>query len=703
MKLMHYGIGLTLAAVLLSGCGSSTGTNTPTYKAYASSNNLKQVGLEVELNSIGNQERKEIKPGEQVKFGKNFKEGDGVTLIVTQQPVGQYCEMEVDSFLFDDSDLTINVDCRDLDYFVFAHFNGDIPDGESIRYSGTYNGEKDIFEDGDIVLQDIFHYGDVVNFDLNSVYGHQCTGANASITITQDTSLDFTCQSVGSISGIARDYYTGDPVANAELTVYRFDNDQWIKTSTSISDENGLYELTAIGISEQFLLRIETPDFVNNSILLGNSESQPDVVQTTLLFRSAQRNRFSIDQNINITDDNTSLVEIPANSLETISGGGIIEPVQVRVTKIDPSSNPQLMPGDYRALVENGETELIESFGAINVSLTDAAGNRLDLKQGETATIKIPVADNIINPPEQIPLYYFDESSALWKEDGLANLVEINGESYYQGNVSHFTTWNADRAYTSVNISGCVVDIEGNIVSNARISAQGQNYNGTSHTYSNSNGQFVLPVRPSSSILISALKASQGNTISANSSTTDKTLSECLRIGQNSATVTLTWGASPNDLDTHFWGPDDSSDNYFHVYFVNQDEQIGNTQINLDVDDTSSFGPEVLTIDDFALPGRYRYAVDHYSGLGTIFSSPTRVELNLAGQIRVFSPTVNANSYQNSNRYWVVFDLVVDADKQVTIVPINQYASSSNVQTIGVEGLSARPMASRVATFLPKK
>lgn len=83
------------------------------------------------------------------------------------------------------------------------------------------------------------------------------------------------------------------------------------------------------------------------------------------------------------------------------------------------------------------------------------------------------------------------------------------------------------------------------------------------------------------------------------------------------------WGASPSDLDSHLFTP-----NGDHVYFGAKGALTGLPFVNLDVDDITSFGPEVVTLTR-VMQGTYVYAVHNYSGTQSpgITGSPTRVEL----------------------------------------------------------------------------
>lgn len=67
--------------------------------------------------------------------------------------------------------------------------------------------------------------------------------------------------------------------------------------------------------------------------------------------------------------------------------------------------------------------------------------------------------------------------------------------------------------------------------------------------------------------------------------------------------VVLTWGAEPRDLDSHL-----TSENY-HVYYSRSSCDYA----WLDVDDTSAYGPETITILSLADLGGFKYSVHDYT------------------------------------------------------------------------------------------
>lgn len=67
--------------------------------------------------------------------------------------------------------------------------------------------------------------------------------------------------------------------------------------------------------------------------------------------------------------------------------------------------------------------------------------------------------------------------------------------------------------------------------------------------------------------------------------------------------IVLTWGANPSDLDSHLFLPNGNNIAYYSKVVDGG---------NLDIDDTSSYGPETVTIDSLK-QGTYKYYVADYS------------------------------------------------------------------------------------------
>lgn len=136
--------------------------------------------------------------------------------------------------------------------------------------------------------------------------------------------------------------------------------------------------------------------------------------------------------------------------------------------------------------------------------------------------------------------------------------------------------------------------------------------------------------------------------------------------------VILTWGQNPSDLDSHMTGGTSAdSTTRWHLYYSNK---TAGGVCKLDVDDTSSYGPETVTCPatgtTTSLPdGVYRYSVHHYSGSGNIGTSGATVRLEF-GNGTVYNYAPPASGWAGSRDVWTVFELTVSGGS-VSVAPVN--------------------------------
>ena len=145
--------------------------------------------------------------------------------------------------------------------------------------------------------------------------------------------------------------------------------------------------------------------------------------------------------------------------------------------------------------------------------------------------------------------------------------------------------------------------------------------------------------------------------------------------------VILNWGADPADLDSHMTGPN-ADGSRWHVYYA--DKSSGGI-CGLDVDDTSSYGPETVTCPatgtGASLPnGVYRYSVHHYSGANTIGTSGATVRLEFANGT-VYNYTPPAGAWVGYDDVWTVFELTVN-NGTISVAPVNSIDHSVSAYSV---------------------
>lgn len=144
--------------------------------------------------------------------------------------------------------------------------------------------------------------------------------------------------------------------------------------------------------------------------------------------------------------------------------------------------------------------------------------------------------------------------------------------------------------------------------------------------------------------------------------------------------IVLRWGLNPYDLDSHLVGPTPNGGSFHTWYREKRHSENGSLVAALDLDDTTSYGPETTTIHETA-DGKYYFYVHHYSGSGSIASTSAASVEVYKGDEKI--ATYNAPLNQGNGRYWNVF--VLDAVTG-TITPVNTITDSPNTSLVSLYG-----------------
>lgn len=135
------------------------------------------------------------------------------------------------------------------------------------------------------------------------------------------------------------------------------------------------------------------------------------------------------------------------------------------------------------------------------------------------------------------------------------------------------------------------------------------------------------------------------------------------QVSSGNVRIVLSWGASPSDLDSHLETPGGQE-----VYYGNRTPTGAGA--NLDRDDTSSYGPETITITDPQV-GTYRYWVYQFSSTGSLTTSDAEVQLyDSDGLFATYTvPT------SGTGRYWNVVTMEYNGSEFLVTV-VDQIQSS---------------------------
>jgi hypothetical protein len=163
----------------------------------------------------------------------------------------------------------------------------------------------------------------------------------------------------------------------------------------------------------------------------------------------------------NVTLANGAKIALPANGVVKAAGGSAYTGnITVNAAYIDPTADDisQTVPGSFMADDKNGKRVVLASYGMLAIELESASGEKLQIASGSTATLTTPIPSSLqSSAPATIALWYVNEETGVWKEEGTATK---NGTNYI-GEVEHFSFWNCDVNAPAINLSLTLKNNEG--------------------------------------------------------------------------------------------------------------------------------------------------------------------------------------------------------------------------------------------------
>lgn len=350
----------------------------------------------------------------------------------------------------------------------------------------------------------------------------------------------------GALSGLILDAETGAPIAAATVSVGAL---------SASTDASGAFTLAEVPLGAA-LLNVSHGGHASQQRSAQVQQGQTTPVQLKLQRVGAVVEISASSGGSATVPNSTARVTLPAKGVQDSQGAAYTGAVAVELTPINPVIDTARMPGGYLAQPAPGSTtpQPMESWGALSVNLRDSKGQKLQLAPGSSAQIRIPLATRSAEVPGTIPLFYLNESTGLWVQEGEARLAGDGEQRYYEAQVSHFSTWNADRIYDAIRVRGCVADDKAQRKVGIDVFADGQDYSGRSHAFTDGKGNFEVLIRRGS---IATLFAQSGDLMSrfvkAGPSATDIDLPECLVLAASSAAPSIL--TQPNDISSPLGWP----------------------------------------------------------------------------------------------------------------------------------------------------
>lgn len=256
-------------------------------------------------------------------------------------------------------------------------------------------------------------------------------------------------------------------------------------TSRSVTtDPQGLFSLT-LDAAQPAVIRVEKAGYTRGVKAAASVADNARLAPRVVLQPVASTQSFDPTQAAVLRVPGTpARVTLAAGSLVRADGQLPSGSASVDLTPIDPSADIGRMPG---LMVDATTGEPIESLGAMTVNFSDASGAALNLASGRTATLRIPATPAALATgalPASFPLYHLDEATGRWTREGTATLKTdpATGAPFYEGEVSHFSTWNADQLMTRsfLDLGTTLAGTRCTASTAGTVQALGLDYNGSS-------------------------------------------------------------------------------------------------------------------------------------------------------------------------------------------------------------------------------
>ena len=296
----------------------------------------------------------------------------------------------------------------------------------------------------------------------------------------------------GTLTGLVVDE-NQQPIAQATIEIVG---------NSATTDEFGFFRIPEAAMSEYgSLIKVSKEGFIDG-YKFGFMEADQTAIIKIQLVQNQVVGEVASDTGGLIDISGGATLMLPADAVALESGGAYAGPVRVRAHYYNPQGGEHLaetMPGDLRGIDAEGTAVQLLTYGMVSVDLIGANGQELQLREGSAATLSFPIASSAA--PDEIPMWFLDEDSGMWREEGLATRIG----DFYVSQVSHFSFWNCDFPGRLVRLSGRLVSIDGFPISGQLVSLTNEDLNMAGTGYTNENGLFTGLVPAGIPLLLSTL------------------------------------------------------------------------------------------------------------------------------------------------------------------------------------------------------
>lgn len=281
-----------------------------------------------------------------------------------------------------------------------------------------------------------------------------------------------------SVNGLVMNQATGVGIAEATVTG---------GGKSAVTDSRGYFSLDGLEAG-QVTLTITHEDFAP---AYATPRVSSDKAESTLVSMKAsgatQRFNPSVEKTLTqSTEAGPYAVTFAAGSLDTTD-----TELTVAITPVDPTKEREVLPG---SLVTASSTVLFPVTFA-EFSILDSAGNRVQLKSGQSATVELPIPPRLRAQYElgaKIHCYAFNPATGAWDDfvDGVVRTSTVDGSTpVLAAAIKHFSWYGgAPEGNDCFDVVGRVVSaVDGKPLGNARVEATPGAY-----TYTDADGYFSV-------------------------------------------------------------------------------------------------------------------------------------------------------------------------------------------------------------------
>lgn len=299
------------------------------------------------------------------------------------------------------------------------------------------------------------------------------------IPIVNPVTPDFTTAVNASLNGFITDE-NGNAVEGASIKGGNI---------TVSSDKFGYFKISNAGFAKSagFVRVTKAGYFTGYSSFLPR-EGKENFIRLQLIPKIISGNvEASAGGTITTTDG--AKVILPASGIVTAAGGAAYSgTVNIAAHWLNPAEEQttlMTMPGNLTGVDSAGHLNVLQTFGMLAVELTGSNGELLQIAPGKKASLHFPIPSSLSGTaPASIPLWYFDETKGVWKQEGRA----VKNGNNYEGEVSHFSYWNCDINLPLVNFTAQFVDSALNPLVNVPVSISSNLSNTIRTAYTDTNG-----------------------------------------------------------------------------------------------------------------------------------------------------------------------------------------------------------------------